>query len=247
MFVKIGETKDVRVEAELEFHHRPIPIGNNLIVDVEVTPDGKLLKNGGSFNGDASLPSTPLVGREDDTAVDNTPKPGYPFPNSSKNDDPTSPGPRSPISELGSTLSAPPTPTKSKNKNAQRKAARKRAKNKKKNLGELEETEGEDESTTTDQSKPQEPELTVWDRVRNLKNKGETSSSATDRERERRERERQQRGAETPTGLPAQTIQVQTFNDLQQCNWCGNTHSPSESFEIWERVADNVFPKQNVS
>lgn len=184
MFVKIGEAKDVRMEADLDFGRPPIPIGNNLIVNVEELPqDSQSLKNG-SINGDdasPSMPSTPLTqnGKED-TPIDDTPKPGYPFPASTKNADPTSPGTPSPPTELHTTLSAPPTPTKSKNKNAQRKAARKRAKNKKKNLGELEETEGEDESTTTDQSKPQEQELTVWDRVRNLKNK-DTVSSITDR------------------------------------------------------------------
>lgn len=44
-----------------------------------------------------------------------------------------------------------------------------------------------------------------------------------------------------------QTIQLQTFNDLKECNWCGNTHSPTESFELWGRVADDVFPKHSVS
>lgn len=250
MFVKISGTKDVRVEAELDFSRRPIPIGPGLIVDVEELPQDNLSLKSGSINGDADRPPTPLVqSSKEDTAVDDTPKPGYPFPASTKNADTTSPGTRSPPSELGSTLSAPPTPTKSKSKNAQRKAARKRAKNKKKNLGELEETEGEDESTTTDQSKtpqtPQEPELTVWDRVRNLKNK-DVTSSITDREREQ-PREQRAHGTETPMGTPVQTIQLQTFNDIQQCNWCGNTHNPAQSFEIWERVANDVFPDQTVS
>lgn len=184
MFVKIGEAKDVRVEADLDFGRPPIPIGNNLIVNVEELPQDSQSLKSGSINGDGaspSMPSTSLTqnGKED-TTVDDTPKPGYPFPASTKNADPTSPGTPTPPTEVDTTISAPPTPTKSKNKNAQRKAARKRAKNKKKNLGELEETEGEDESTTTDQSKPQEQELTVWDRVRNLKNK-DTVSSITDR------------------------------------------------------------------
>lgn len=186
MFVKIGGAKDVRVEAELDFNRPPIPIDNDLIVDVEELPQDNLSVKTASINGDADLPSTSLVqnGKEDN-AVDDTPKPGFPFPAAKKNADPTSPGTLSAPSELASTLSAPPTPTMSKTKNAQRKAARKRAKNKKKGLGELEETEGEDESTTTDQSKTQEQELTVWDRVRNLKNK-DTVSSVTDREHEGR-------------------------------------------------------------
>lgn len=127
---------------------------------------------------DTEHPSTPVSSQPavQEVTEDITPRPSVCPRRGSEGsvDRVTSPGTHSPTSELGTTMSAPPTPTKSKNKNAQRKAARKRAKNKKKSLGELEETEGEDESTTTDQSKSPEQEPTVWDRLRNLKIKGET-------------------------------------------------------------------------
>lgn len=281
MFVKIGGSKDVR--SQLDFHRPPMPINNDLIVNVEDTKPQTLgddrqvcLDNG------ASLPSTPdLREQEEDPAVEATPRPGYPFP-SAKAADPTSSGTRSPPSEFGSTLSAPPTPTKGKSKNAQRKAARKRAKKKKKslNVNEPEETEG-DESTTTDQSKSQEQELTVWDRIRNLKKKGETLSSVTDRESERLERERRERvrreqetreqerreqecrekerrdrerrersRAETPMGNLAQAIQIHKFDmsdNSKLCNWCDSVHDQMKMSDIWERVADDVFPKHSVS
>lgn len=244
--VKIGNTKDVRTMTapELELHPRPIPIGNGLIVDVEA-----MLQEGDSkLNGHVtSRPSTPAIAQhKDDSVMEETPKPGYHFTVTDKAAFPMSPGTPSPTLELDSTLSAPPTPPKSKSKNAQRKAARKRAKNKKKNLGEFEETEGDAESTTTDQSKTQEPELTVWDRVRNLKNRAEITLSVTDREHERRDGPQRENGAKTPIGTPSNTVQLQTFNDSQDCNWCGSVHDKNQSFEIWGQLADTLFPKQTV-